>query len=297
MKRVLTAVVLIPVVLLAVFRAPMWLLLSLIGVVALLATQEYLHLAAKFGARPFSKTVLALTGLVFAAPILITGWDDKFLYLAPLVLLLLVLAPYIFLVMAMRREHLKQTLPSVTFSLLAFPYVALPLLLLAFLRSSRSGWFLVLFVFVAVWTGDIAAYYAGKNLGRRPLAPRISPKKTWEGAVASVITSVLFSVLLSLYAPNLTAGLFRMHVLAEGCAGPVLPPLWIAALQALAINIAAQLGDLVESMLKRGAEVKDSGSILPGHGGVLDRIDALLLASPAAVLVFALTSQYLPFPL
>jgi|SRR6266850_5065304 len=297
MKRVLTAVVLIPLVLVAVFRAPMWVLLSLVAVVALLATREYLDLAAKFGARPFSKSVLGLMGLLFATPILVSGWDDRFFYLAPLVFSLLLLAPYFFLVMAMRREHLKETLPSVTFSLFAFPYVAMPLLLLAFLRSSRGGWFLVLFVFVAVWAGDIAAYYAGKNLGRRLLAPRISPKKTWEGAIASVIASVLFSVLLSLYAHNLMGGLFHMHLLADGVAEPFLPPLWIVGLQAFAINIAAQLGDLVESMLKRGAEVKDSGSILPGHGGVLDRIDALLLASPAAVLVFALTGQYSLFPL
>jgi phosphatidate cytidylyltransferase len=114
------------------------------------------------------------------------------------------------------------------------------------------------------------------------MAPRISPKKTWEGAAASsaaslVVGSLLFNHALWISTMLLRAGLIQRR---DGLFGLEKPELWPIVLLTIALNVAAQLGDLVESLIKRGAGAKDSGTILPGHGGMLDRIDALLFAAP-----------------
>ncbi len=113
----------------------------------------------------------------------------------------------------------------------------------------------------------------------------MSPKKTWEGTIASTVGAILVSVLLFRYLPQIGKGLVHLDVLPSSsilyASAPVYGAGWIlAALFGLCVNVSAQLGDLVESALKRGAGVKDSGTLLPGHGGVLDRIDAMLLACP-----------------
>ncbi|HWB98977.1 MAG TPA: phosphatidate cytidylyltransferase, partial [Bryobacteraceae bacterium] len=115
------------------------------------------------------------------------------------------------------------------------------------------------------WIGDAGAYYVGRRLGRHKLAPRISPGKSWEGAIASVAVSVLFGVFyLARFLPSVPAAA-------------------AIAISAVA-NIAGQLGDLAESAIKRGAGVKDSGTILPGHGGFLDRVDSTLFVLPVVYL-------------
>jgi phosphatidate cytidylyltransferase len=120
--------------------------------------------------------------------------------------------------------------------------------------------------------GDTAALYVGRAWGRHKLAPKLSPNKTWEGAVGSVAGSVMMA-----------AGLWGLAELFQQWDFSLLSypgEIWYWMLLAVVVNIAAQVGDLAESALKRSAGVKDSGSLLPGHGGVLDRIDALLLAAP-----------------
>src|SRR5579872_2144022 len=111
------------------------------------------------------------------------------------------------------------------------------------------------------WVGDTGAYYVGKNFGKHKLAPAVSPGKSWEGAIASVVTGVAF-------------GMIYLPLTIKGTS------LLIAGLLALATNIAGQIGDLAESAIKRGAGVKDSGTLLPGHGGWLDRVDSSLFALP-----------------
>ncbi len=133
----------------------------------------------------------------------------------------------------------------------------------------EAGVSAVVFVLAVVWAGDIAAYYVGTALGEHPLAPAVSPNKSVEGAVASVVAACLVGWGVSAVLPT-------PHGAWTG--------LWVAGV----LNVAAQLGDLLESVWKRSAGVKDSGSILPGHGGVLDRVDALLLAAPAYAAVLAL---------
>jgi phosphatidate cytidylyltransferase len=119
----------------------------------------------------------------------------------------------------------------------------------------------ILVLFAVIWAGDSAAYYGGRALGRHPLAPKVSPKKTVEGAISGLIASV---------AGGTAIGIWRQI-------GP--PWMNLAAICALTA-VAGQIGDLAESALKRSAGVKDSSSILPGHGGILDRLDSLLFAAP-----------------
>src|SRR5205823_6553233 len=112
-------------------------------------------------------------------------------------LMVLLAAPLIFLLQAMGRADLKTTLPAAAFSVFGLAYILLPLASLAVLRWFERGWFFVLFIFFTVWAGDIGAYYVGKNFGRRKLAPHISPNKSWEGAIASLVWSVVIAVLLN----------------------------------------------------------------------------------------------------
>jgi len=138
--------------------------------------------------------------------------------------------------------------------------------------QARSPW-LVLAAMAIVWLADTAAYFAGRAFGRRKLAPMISPGKTWEGVYGALAAVAVYS--LALVPLAATAG-YAGPVTVAAVAG------WI--LLALALTALATAGDLFESLLKRNARVKDSGKLLPGHGGILDRIDALLAAMPPAAL-------------
>jgi phosphatidate cytidylyltransferase len=166
-------------------------------------------------------------------------------------------------------------------STFAFVYIALPMASLVQLREQWRGAFLLLFLLLLVWAGDIFAYFVGKPLGRHRMSPRISPKKTWEGAIASVVASVGVGILMFHYAQPISTALMHGGLIKqkdgifthEASLTPVI-------VLSVVLNIAAQLGDLVESLIKRGAGAKDSGAILPGHGGMFDRIDALLFAAP-----------------
>ena len=302
MKRVATAALLIPLVLLATLRAPNWLFAILVGLVALLATDEYLGLARGFGVFPFRRStflfvVLCFAQLSAAAYLMerrISGVPVLASHLLVAFLVVLLAATLIFLLQAMGRADLKTALPAAAFSVFALGYILLPLASLVALRLLARGWFFVLFIFLTVWAGDIGAYYVGKNFGRTKLAPHISPAKSWEGAVASLLCSVLIGLLLNSRATFIWSVLDDVHLLAPLAGAAVLVPAAakIAALLAATINIAAQLGDLAESMFKRGAGVKDSGTLLPGHGGVLDRIDALLFAAPVGMVLFVITARY-----
>jgi phosphatidate cytidylyltransferase len=129
----------------------------------------------------------------------------------------------------------------------------------AFGVSAGHHW--LMFGLMVNWIGDTGAYYVGKNFGRHKLAPAVSPGKSWEGAAASAVTGVIFGVI---YLPLTIPG----------------TSLVVAGLLAVAANVAGQVGDLAESAVKRGVGVKDSGSLLPGHGGMLDRVDSTMFALP-----------------
>jgi phosphatidate cytidylyltransferase len=163
--------------------------------------------------------------------------------------------------LALRAKDLKGELARAGALLLGIGYVFGCWRCALELRQLNPYW---LFVAIALnWAGDSAAMYAGKAFGRHKLAPVISPGKTWEGSIASVAGSVVFA---------LAVGHFALPAAS----------VWLVALVATLANIAGQVGDLSESVLKRGAGIKDSGNMLPGHGGWLDRVDSTLFAVPVA---------------
>lgn len=314
MKRVLTAVILIPLVVLALFRAPLWLFTLLVLGVALLAAREYLGIAKATGFRPFRGVSYALVVWTFVAlPFLFTAIDRSQLFHLFLLLLVtpLVVVAFVLLILGMKRDSLAQALPDAAVSFLVLPYIAIPLGLLLVQRElNENGALLLLYLMIIVWSGDIAAYYVGRAIGKHKLAPRVSPGKTWEGTIASAVGSIIIGLLLFHFTVAIEAFLAHLRLWqaaglttyesATAAAPPYFAyagPLWLVALLALSVNIAAQLGDLVESALKRGAGLKDSGALLPGHGGVLDRIDALLFALPVGLIFnIAGMGHYFSYP-
>lgn len=275
MKRILTAIVLIVLVGLLIFFGKLWMVTLFAALVAMLAAVEFRQLSAS-GGNP-----IPLWWTLFAiALFFITTFERPQDTITAVVFSTLLLFAW-----NTFRTPLSRVLPETAAGLLLLIYIAYPLTLIPLIwnRDQGDGLVLVIFLFLSVWSGDIAALYIGKRFGRHKLAPTLSPNKTWEGAIASVIASVIFGVGLILYGEWLTArgsGFTRLHTNA---------PWWQFLVLAILLNVAAQFGDLLESALKRGANVKDSGTMLPGHGGILDRIDALLLAAP--ILWFVLVAR------
>ncbi len=148
-------------------------------------------------------------------------------------------------------------------------YVGLPVLALLLLREQPSGFSLTLWTMAVVWASDSGAYFAGRAIGGPKLAPSISPNKTWAGAIGGVVSALAFSILFAVSTPEMGTGMVMI----------LLSPL---------LAVLSQAGDLYESHLKRVAGVKDSGTILPGHGGLLDRLDGLVPVAPVVALVMAI---------
>jgi phosphatidate cytidylyltransferase len=276
MKRILTAIVLIAAVLALVFFGQLWMITLFAAIVAELAAYEYLQLAA-VGAKshgvklriPFWWLALG-TAIAFIVTLPNFPVEDQLPVLSALTLALFTWNGF--------RAPLIQVLPDTAQGIFGLIWIAYPLTLVPLLWKQEDGPALVVFLMVCVWAGDIAALYIGKNFGKRKLAPRLSPGKTWEGSIASVVGSVLAASLVLFLGDQLSArGNTILHITE---------PVWQSLVLAVILNVAAQVGDLIESAVKRGAGVKDSGTMLPGHGGILDRIDALLFAAP--VLWYAL---------
>jgi phosphatidate cytidylyltransferase len=285
-RRIATAVVLIPLVLLLVLKAPLYVLAMVAGAVALLTVSEFLRLVAHYEVQPLPWATYAFVTLFFVFVIVATSNRTPLVETTAVMYGILVaaaVAPFVFLSIAMRRAELASGYPAAAASVFAFAYIAIPMALLVQIRQQPAGAILVIYTLLVVWAGDILAYFVGKSVGRRLMSPQISPKKTWEGAIASIVASVAVGALWFRYAPEVSSALLRGGLIErrDGIFSPQqLPPISSILLLSAIVNIAAQFGDLAESLIKRGAGVKDSGAILPGHGGMLDRIDALLFAAP-----------------
>ncbi|HEY1809516.1 MAG TPA: phosphatidate cytidylyltransferase [Acidobacteriaceae bacterium] len=273
MQRILTAIVLIPLVLLLIFVSPKWplLFMAVVFAVAALALWEYLGLADALGAKTPRIMVIVCLAILYAA--IFRRPDLMAPFTGALALVIFVICAF--------RSPVNRVLVDAAFSVFGLLYIGLSLSTLYLLSTQDNGPSLLLFLVLVVWSGDIAALYIGRAFGRWKLAPTLSPNKTWEGSFASVAGSILIIILL-IYISRVLSG----HDIAT-LSYPGNPGIWIS--YAVLVNVAAQLGDLVESAIKRGAGVKDSGYLLPGHGGMLDRIDALLLAAP--VLWYAQLAQ------
>jgi phosphatidate cytidylyltransferase len=264
MKRILTGGILIPLALVLVFLGPreQWLFTLAVAGVSALAGWEFLGLAEQSGAKPPRIAVLLAILALFAGTF---EWPDQTTAILGILSLgLLVYCTFV--------SPVERMLPDASVSIFCLLYVGFTLVSLPALREEANGPSLVAFLLCAVWAGDIAALYVGKAWGRHKLAPTLSPNKTWEGTLGSLAGSLL-----------VTGALLGLATLLESWNSVVLTypeDVWYWLGLAVVVNAGAQVGDLAESALKRSAGVKDSGSLLPGHGGVLDRIDALLLAAP-----------------
>jgi phosphatidate cytidylyltransferase len=276
MKRILTAAFLILVVVLLIFRGQPWMLTLVSALIAELAAYEYLRLANTSGARIPVWWMLFGTAVVFLFTLPNFHNEAELPALSALALFLLAWTGF--------REPLDRVLPDAARGLFGLVYVAYPLTLIPMIWNRDDGKPLLLFLMVSVWAGDIAALYIGRRWGRHKLT-HLSPNKTWEGTFASVGGSLLAGLAVVL-AGNLLSTYESNTILH------IVEPVWQSAVLAVIINVAAQLGDLLESAIKRGAGVKDSGTILPGHGGVLDRIDALLVAAPVLWCVLLLKDAF-----
>ena len=297
LKRIATAAVLIPVVLLLVLCAPVPVLAVVAGAVALITVHEFLNLTESYGVLPLRLPTYIFVGLFFLLLAVSAIGETPQVSVLKFVVgvgFSAALAPFLFLTIAMRRAQMSGAYPAAAASAFAFAYIALPMAMLVQLRQQWAGAFWLLYLLLVVWAGDVFAYFVGRILGRALMAPRISPKKTWEGAAASLAASLLVTTLLFSHSLQISSFLLRAGLIErrDGLFGLEKPEMWPIILLTVALNVAAQLGDLVESLIKRGAGVKDSGTLLPGHGGMLDRIDALLFAAP--VLWFYVAALFPP---
>jgi phosphatidate cytidylyltransferase len=284
-KRIATAVILIPLVLLLVLKAPPYVLAIVAGAVAMLAIAEFLKLVTHYGIQPLTLATYAFVALFFLFVMVASANRTPLVETTAMLYGLAVaaaLAPFVFLTVGMNRTNLPSGYPAAAASVFAFAYIAIPMALLVAIRQQPAGAIWTIYTLLAVWAGDIFAYFVGKSLGRHRMSPEISPKKTWEGAVASILASVIVGTLWFQHAPGISSALLRAGLIErrDGMFGLEQPQIWPIILLSALVNIAAQLGDLAESLIKRGAGAKDSGTILPGHGGMLDRIDAMLFAVP-----------------
>lgn len=259
MSRLLTAAVLITLVLLGIRWAPIWIFWLALSALALVAVQEMSTLLAGLGKRPWP--ALAMAGTVVTMGTFI--WPEP-----PLIPVLTAFLIFSLLYLVLSRQQPSEGVEHLFGTIAVVLYLGLTLghvggLLAGELPAGREqGEDLLVFALVVVYFGDTFAFFGGRAFGRRKMAPQISPAKTWEGAGCGLLGALLGSLL----------GPFWFFQ-----ALPVSHALGLGAL----LGLAGILGDLCESYLKRAAEVKDSGRLLPGHGGVLDRIDSLLLAAPA----------------
>ena len=245
MTRILTALVLIPLVVWIVLAGPQWSLLALMAAVGLIAFHEFDDIAAAQG--------VSRSGLAGLAAGLILLFAPEPVWLVIVILTLVLMA------LELRQMDLAKAMTSAAVALLGVMYIFGAWRSALALRLINPHWLMI--ALLVSWAGDTAALYVGRAFGRHKLAPRVSPSKTWEGSIGSVIGGVV------------AAGIYAHYLIPSAPVGVVLA---VAA----AGNIAGQLGDLCESAFKRGAGVKDSGTTLPGHGGWLDRIDSSLFSIP-----------------
>jgi phosphatidate cytidylyltransferase len=274
-KRVATAAVLIPIVVGVVsWGSTAWVALA-VGFITLLALFEYFALGDAIGHRAYrfwtATCALVIVYVQWIVAIestyrLLGGWElhrqvSRFgtqLEGTQGVFFLFVLGVAVLTLWT--RRPVVESLPAAGISASGLLLVAFPLSFAVRLHGlAREGPWLLLFTLVITWAGDSVAYFVGRVIGKHPLAPHLSPKKTWEGSAASLCGSLLVAVLFTRWLNAPVSQLLAMAALG---------------------NVAGQVGDLLESAYKRSAGVKDSGGLLPGHGGVLDRIDALILAIP-----------------
>ncbi len=254
-RRLYSALVFIPLLYVGIQYSPPWLFLLLIGAVALFGLWEFLSL---YFANTSSALLKSLSCVITA--LLLLGMHHTL----PQVVLIGLLG-IVSMIMAgffISPAHMKQRLPGWAAYIFAILYVGLLLGHYALLRNLEHGVALVFFVIIVTWLSDTGGFFIGKALGKHPLSPTLSPKKTIEGLLGGVVFSVIGAIISQFtFVPFFSLG--QCVMLGMGLA------------------LLGAVGDLAESAIKRSVNVKDSGTIIPGHGGILDRVDSLLFTGPA----------------
>jgi len=203
--------------------------------------------------------------LVIGTTALFTYFVDTINY--PILMYLIALSFYLLSTPPIKLAKNATSDSSSTNALAGAAYVSLALVSLTLLRATDENGLTVIWLFFAVWAMDVGGYFAGKGIGGPKLAPTLSPKKTWAGLIGGMILAAIVSIIISI--------VFGLGL-----------PVWMALAGAL-VAVVAQLGDLYESAIKRALNAKDSGNLIPGHGGILDRVDGLVFAAPAVALAMA----------
>lgn len=258
--RFITALLGIPAIMICAWLGGIpFLLFVLLIVIA--GLYEFHKLVVNFGCKN-PAVLLFLGGLIFPTAF----------YFSPQLLGALVFAYILCCYLYFLYNHVTFTPVDLALTILAVIYVAWGFSHLLLLRQLEQGFWLVLYVFIISWATDTGAYFAGMYLGKHKLAPGISPNKTWEGFVGGLLTSMAIALI---FTSLLSLEINRILVL-------------IAPL----VSVGGQLGDLFESSIKRFAHTKDSGNLIPGHGGVLDRFDSMLWAAPLTYYLILIISRY-----
>ncbi len=255
LRRLYSALVFIPLLYVGIRHSPPWLFSLLIGLIALFALWEFLSLYFSEASATWMK-VLSCFG---AALLLLTMYHGlpQILLISLLVFVIIITARFCISPMTT-----KQQLPTWSAYIFGIFYIGLLLGYYPLLRNVKYGVALVFFVMIVTWLSDTGGFFVGKSLGKHPLAPILSPKKTIEGLVGGVIFSLIGAIICKLtFLPFFSVGQCVMLGVVFAFLGA--------------------MGDLAESAIKRSANVKDSGTIIPGHGGILDRVDSLLFTGPA----------------
>lgn len=252
-SREITAAVAAPVAIWIIGWGPPWVFDATVALVAMLAMHEFLVLGKRKGYDVPMPLCQAIMLVIVAAFVL----EDLSVEFGMFTALLAIPGWYV-----LRGRNLDTALPSSAIAVLATTYVGMLGGSLIRLRNDfPDGSKLIFFLLLVVWLGDAGAYYVGRRFGRRPMAPRISPKKTVEGGIGGLVTSLAAAVVIHFT-------FFESF------------PLHHAVIAGLLLSLAGMVGDLVESMWKRSAAVKDSGTLIPGHGGFLDRFDSIFFTAP-----------------
>jgi len=248
-KRILSALIGAPLLLLLTWLGGLYLAILVVGL-SLLALREFLIIGREAGFIRQSKLIGAFCALWLA--VFLTGHIQWLLPLG-LIWFVIIFGKY-------SLSYPQVSLEESSYGFLAFIYPVALFTYLYFLREFPHGLYWCFYVFLLVWITDTGAFLVGNALGKRKLAPKVSPNKSVEGAIGGLLAAILFG--------------FAFWLITHLGSLPAI------LILSLVTSIVSQIGDLFESALKRSAQVKDSGTIIPGHGGILDRFDSLLFALP-----------------
>ncbi|MDM8517029.1 phosphatidate cytidylyltransferase [Desulfobacterales bacterium HSG16] len=259
-KRLVTGFAALPFLIIPIAMGGIW-FAALICVACLLAMAEYCRIVFNPKGDTISATFLFLAMICGGFAILAAAYLNNTSLMLGIIAICLIASAMFSLNRFKSDPYILENLAN---QIQAIIYIPLSLSFLLLIRNSELGAHWIFFLLVIVFAGDIGAYYAGSYLGRHKLCPSVSPGKTIEGSIGGILANIFVGFLFKIFfLPQLALGpeLFLFFILVGSC---------------------GQAGDLFESMFKRNSGIKDSGNILPGHGGILDRIDALLFAAPIA---------------